>query len=151
LQTCGDWSSKRDIPTVGEIKSVFWGNNQYDQGFEGTLDRFRASNAQQDWVLNVTDVKDDYDNLPQNYSLFQNYPNPFNPSSIIRYDLPKEGMVSIKIYDMLGREVKTLVNEYKSVGSYNIEFNANNLTSGIYFYHLQTSDFSQTKKLILMK
>jgi hypothetical protein len=90
-------------------------------------------------------------NIVSDYKLEQNYPNPFNPSTKIEYDLPKEGMISLKIYDMLGREVKTLVNEHKNAGSYNIEFNANHLTSGIYFYRLTSGNFTQVKKLILIK
>jgi hypothetical protein len=90
-------------------------------------------------------------NIVSDYKLEQNYPNPFNPTTKIMYKLPKEGMVSLKIYDMLGREVKTLVNEHKNAGSYNIEFNANHLTSGIYFYRLTSGNFTQVKKLILIK
>ena len=99
----------------------------------------------------TTSVKELNVAIPTEYFLFQNYPNPFNPSTIIRYDLPKEGMVSIKIYDMLGIEVKTLVNEYKSAGIYNIEFNASNLTSGIYFYKLTLGNITQAKKMLLLK
>jgi Secretion system C-terminal sorting domain len=75
----------------------------------------------------------------------------FNPLTIIRYALPKEGMVSIKIYDLLGGKVQTLVNEYKSAGIYNIKFNAINLRSGTYFYRLTTDNFTQSKKFVLMK
>ena len=89
--------------------------------------------------------------IPTAFQLIQNYPNPFNPSTIIGYDLPKEGMVSIKIYDMLGREVKTLINEEKSTGSYNINFDASGLPSGVYFYRLQAGSFTETKKLVLLR
>jgi len=89
--------------------------------------------------------------IPNHFALSQNHPNPFNPSTIITYDLPKEGMVTIKIYDLLGREVKTLVDEYKSAGSYSVAFDARNLTSGTYFYRLTSGDFTEIKKLILMK
>ncbi|PJA97978.1 MAG: hypothetical protein CO128_09690 [Ignavibacteriales bacterium CG_4_9_14_3_um_filter_30_11] len=88
---------------------------------------------------------------PNTFTLAQNYPNPFNPSTIIRYGLPKEGFVTLNVYDMLGREVKILVNEFKSAGSYSVDFNASNLASGIYFYQMQAGDFVQTKKLLLMK
>lgn len=94
---------------------------------------------------------EDEGGIPTKFVLSQNYPNPFNPSTTIRYNLPKEAMVSIKVYDMLGREMKTLIKEYKSAGSYNVEFNASNLTSGIYFYRLTAGDFTQVKKLVLMK
>lgn len=104
--------------------------------------------------INNTDLNNfgiDVVNIPLSYMLYQNYPNPFNPSTKIRYEIPKESFVTIKIYDVLGREVSTLVNEQKSAGYYNIEFNANNLASGIYFYRIQAGDFVRTKKLILLK
>ena len=85
------------------------------------------------------------------YRLFQNYPNPFNPSTKINYTVPKSGFVTIKVYDLLGREVTTLVNENKPVGNYNVEFNAGKLVSGVYFYRMNAGDFVQTKKLILLK
>jgi len=85
------------------------------------------------------------------FKLEQNYPNPFNPSTIIRYVIPKAGIVSLKIFDVLGQEVKTLINEYKNVGSYSVNFNAERLASGVYFYHLKAGDFMQTKKMILLK
>lgn len=89
--------------------------------------------------------------IPKSYKLSQNYPNPFNPSTIIKYDLPKEGMVKIVVYDAIGREVKTLVNEEQNAGSYKVEFDGSNLPSGIYFYKLQAGDFTETKKMLLIK
>ncbi len=87
----------------------------------------------------------------KNYSLSQNYPNPFNSSTVINYQLPVTSNVTLKVYDILGREVATLVNEEKHAGSYEIEFNGTNLTSGIYFYHLISGDYSKTKKMILLR
>ena len=81
----------------------------------------------------------------------QNFPNPFNPSTTINYQIPKDGMVTIKIYDILGREIRTLVNEYKPAGRYNITFNASNLASGVYIYQLKSGSFVASKKLVLMK
>jgi hypothetical protein len=89
--------------------------------------------------------------IPQSFHLFQNYPNPFNPSTMIKYDLPKEGFVTLKIYNILGKEAKTLVSEYESAGTYNIAFNASDLPSGIYFYRLSSGNFAQVKKLLLLK
>jgi len=89
--------------------------------------------------------------LPVKYALFQNYPNPFNPSTIIEYSLPQYGFVTLIVYDMLGREIATLVNEEKPIGSYEVEFDAIGLTSGIYFYRLQAGNFIQTQKMILIK
>jgi hypothetical protein len=85
------------------------------------------------------------------YSLEQNYPNPFNPTTTIKYQVPEAGNVTLKIYDTLGREVKTLVNETQSSGVYSVEFNASQLASGIYIYKLQSGDFVSVKKLMLMK
>jgi hypothetical protein len=87
------------------------------------------------------------------YALSQNYPNPFNPSTLISYELPLTGLVTLKVYDLLGREVATLVNEEKPAGSYNAQFTMNNvqLSSGIYFYKLQAGEFVETKKMILLK
>ena len=88
---------------------------------------------------------------PLNYELSQNYPNPFNPVTKINYALPKSGIVTLKIYDVLGREVMTLVNEMKSAGNYSIDFNGANLSSGIYFYTLKSGDFTSVKKMTLIK
>ena len=87
----------------------------------------------------------------KDYALMQNYPNPFNPSTTINYQLPKDGFVTLIIYDILGREVKTLVNEYKAQGRYEVNFNASNLASGVYIYRIKVNDFSTSKKLLLMK
>lgn len=88
---------------------------------------------------------------PDKYNLSQNYPNPFNPSTKINYDLAKEGFVSIKVFDNLGREVATLVNDFKSAGFYTVEFNAAQLTSGLYFYKMETNGFTKVLKMSLIK
>ncbi len=86
-----------------------------------------------------------------NYTLNQNYPNPFNPTTKISYSIPQSGFVQLNVYDALGNVVKTLVNESKDAGYYDIEFNASGLTSGIYFYQIKSCNFSETKKLVIMK
>lgn len=88
---------------------------------------------------------------PFTYDLSQNYPNPFNPSTTISWQLKNDGLVTIKIYDQLGKEVATLVNEEKAAGSYEIEFNASELASGVYYYRINAGTFVDTKKMILMK
>ena len=88
---------------------------------------------------------------PTNYKLFQNYPNPFNPITRISYNIPKQGLVSLKIYDILGREVKELVNEIKSQGSYSVDFNASGLPSGVYLYRIKSEGFTETKRMLLIK
>ena len=101
------------------------------------------------WVLSIG-VDDD---LPtaKDFRLFQNYPNPFNPSTKIYYHIAQTGFVKLAVYDILGNEVETLVNEEKPIGSYKVNFDATGLSSGIYFYKLQAGDFVQTKKMILLK
>ena len=89
--------------------------------------------------------------IPRVFALQQNYPNPFNPSTNIRYSIPQSSNVVIKVFDILGNEIETLVNEEKPVGSYEVDFNASELSSGIYFYKLQAGEFIQTKKMIILK
>jgi hypothetical protein len=89
--------------------------------------------------------------LPIEYNLFQNYPNPFNPSTTILYSVTNSELVRIKVYDILGREVKLLVNEIKQPGTYEVQFDASNLASGIYLYRIESGKFIQTKKMILLK
>lgn len=91
------------------------------------------------------------DNVPEKYNLSQNYPNPFNPVTNIKFDLLKGSFVTLKVYDITGKESATLVNEFKAKGSYLVDFNASNLSSGIYFYKLKTNDFNETKRMIVVK
>jgi len=90
-------------------------------------------------------------NYPETYQLFQNYPNPFNPVTNISYTIPQNGIVSIKVYDILGKEVSTLVNGYQNAGLYTLQFDASNLSSGVYFYKLTAGDYSKVLKMILLK
>ncbi|MCO6448305.1 MAG: T9SS type A sorting domain-containing protein [Ignavibacteriota bacterium] len=119
----------------------------------GTLDYLNIS----------TDLNDAVFVQPDKFMLYQNYPNPFNPSTKIKYSIPDVSLsqvdrclVTLKVYDILGNEIATLVNEEKSAGEYEIEFNGhsdggNNLSSGVYFYQLQTNNFIQTKKMIFIQ
>jgi len=102
-------------------------------------------------IDSTTSIADKHLSVPSNYLLYQNYPNPFNPITKIKYSIPLSDNVKIKVYDILGREIKTLLNEYKQAGTYEIEFDANNLISGVYFYSLQAGNYAATKKLILIK
>lgn len=88
---------------------------------------------------------------PREYLLEQNYPNPFNPSTVINYQIPRDGYVTLKVFDLLGNEVKTLVKEQKSTGSYRASFDATELSSGIYIYRLQVNDFVSSRKMIVLK
>lgn len=88
---------------------------------------------------------------PKSYALSQNYPNPFNPVTRINYALPKDGFVTLKVYDIIGREVANIISEFKTAGNYSIDFDASKLSSGIYYYKLQSDLFSSVKKMVLMK
>jgi hypothetical protein len=98
-----------------------------------------------------SDINEISGDLPEIYSLEQNYPNPFNPSTSIQFRIPENSFVSLKIYNVLGKEVSTLMNEEKNAGTYEVNFNASALSSGVYFYKLEAGNFVQTKKMILMK
>ena len=124
-----------DNPQVSGTNQVYYRLKQID--FDGTS---TYSN-----IVNVV-----YD-VPAEFVLNQNYPNPFNPATTISYFVPKESFVSIKVFDFLGREVTTLVNEMKSTGSYELSFDASNLPSGTYFYTLMTDNYTATKKMMILK
>lgn len=102
-------------------------------------------------TLNPIGITNINKTVPKGYSLEQNYPNPFNPVTNIRIKMPKEGFVKLIVYDVTGREAAILVNETLRAGEYNVDFNAGNLPSGVYFYRLVTNDFSKTKKMVLVK
>jgi hypothetical protein len=100
----------------------------------------------------VMDVENDkFASLPTIFNLHQNYPNPFNPTTTIRYELPKSSLVTLKVFDLLGREVATLVNEQKSTGRYSVTWDASSMASGIYFYKINAGEFREAKRLILLK
>ena len=105
-----------------------------------------------------TGIDDDKNLIANDFKLYQNYPNPFNPVTTIKYTIPALGVgnenfrsVQITIFDVLGREITTLVNEQKSAGTYEVQFDASQLSSGVYFYQLKHGDFLNTKKMVLLK
>lgn len=89
--------------------------------------------------------------LPKEFALQQNFPNPFNPTTSINYDLPVSSMVTLKIYDIAGKEIATLVNEQQNAGIYNVQFHGSNIASGVYFYRIEAGEFTQVKKMFLIK
>jgi len=99
----------------------------------------------------TTNVLNDNGLLPTVYALLQNYPNPFNPATKIGYQLPKNSLVTLKVYDIIGREVSTLVNEQEIAGHYEATFDGSKLASGVYFYRIQAGSFTATKIFVLMK
>ena len=108
-----------------------------------------------DFILTVIDTSGSLsiveNNLPNTFSLKQNYPNPFNPLTTIEYNIPQNNFVRITIYNLRGEKIKTLVNKNKIAGNYSIVFDGNNFSSGIYFYRIEAGNYSNTKKLVLMK
>ncbi len=102
-------------------------------------------------VDSLVGISSNGNGIPNIYRLEQNYPNPFNPSTKIAYELPKAGLVSMVVFDILGREVATLVNEVKPAGKYSVNFNASSLASGVYFYRITAGDFTESKKMLLIK
>lgn len=89
--------------------------------------------------------------IPKEYKMFNNYPNPFNPATKVRFDLPKSSEVKITVFDVTGKEAAVLVNETLQAGSYQTEWNAAAFPSGVYFYRIQAGDFSETKRMILVR
>lgn len=135
--------------TGGTIYSLFGvsftdANNGSAVGFEGTI--LRTTNG---GVTFVGDVK--LNEVPEKYSLGYNFPNPFNPSTTIRYAVLQQSLVTIKVFDILGNEVETLLNAEKSKGTYDLTWNAFNKPSGVYFYRIEAGAFIQTRKMLLMK
>ena len=120
-------------------------NQQYFAGWT----KFDPQNV--DYTNGVTAVNEAANAVPQAYQLNQNYPNPFNPSTAITFVVPTNGQVSLKVYDMLGREVATLVNGLQDAGVHTAYFNASNLASGVYLYKISAGNFTQVKKMMLLK
>ncbi len=139
--TPSQWATKIYTMPVGTnmvrfiAKSAF-GNNLY-------IDDISSGTA--------TGVSTPISFTPVKYELSQNFPNPFNPTTKINFALPKQGLVTLKIYDMLGKEVAQLVNEVRNAGNYSVDFNASNYASGVYFYKMTSADFSEVKRMMLVK
>ena len=135
--------------------------------FAGIWNNYSVSTIWRRSLSEIIDVKNISSTVPDKYSLSQNYPNPFNPSTKIRFSIPppdksgsrtksdfeggQGGMIVLKVYDILGNEIATLVNEYLKPGTYEVKFDGSQLVSGMYFYTLTAGDFKETKKLILIK
>jgi len=122
---------------------------------DGDIDVLSASAGDNKiaWYENLgpVGIESNSNEIPIEYSLSQNYPNPFNPTTTIKYQIPEISFVTLKVYNVLGNEIKTLVNEEKPTGTYNVTWHAKNLPSGVYFYQLQAGSFIDVKKMILLK
>ncbi|MCW8803831.1 MAG: peptidylprolyl isomerase, partial [Ignavibacteriaceae bacterium] len=140
----GITSTSYSVNGLEENKKLYWRVRGATANYEGLFSQvFR-------FTTGSTSSVNDNDNI-YTYNLEQNYPNPFNPVTVIKYQLAKPGFVTISIYNILGMEIAKLVKEEKSAGSYEVEYGATHLPSGIYFYRLQAGPFVETKKMVLMK
>ncbi len=155
IEICFDnsaWTSNSTVAGTSQTGTVI--HNHVDGGIGCNLTSTSTASTRPNicMVINTaTDVNPVGTSIPSVYSLSQNYPNPFNPSTKINFAIPKQGLVILKIYDILGREVRTLVNEVKSAGQYTVDFNASEFSSGVYFYKLESNSFSDIKKMLLVK
>ncbi|MCX6150904.1 MAG: T9SS type A sorting domain-containing protein [Ignavibacteriales bacterium] len=165
ISRLSDLKTAKNPPRPGSSPlRIGWAGNSWDtpptnRNFMGKMDGIKLYNYA---ALNLphnpyTAVENDNpENLPVKYQLFQNYPNPFNPETVIKFAIPKSDLVSLEVYDILGKKVRTLVSEFKSAGKYEIRWNGKNtnganVTSGIYFYRLKTADYSQIMKMLLLR
>ena len=140
----------KGVTIWGYVQGLTWNTTTYLVRSDGTA---RPALL---WMANYIannplGVEETASKLPSNFQLAQNYPNPFNPTTVIRYQLPAAGHITLKVYDVLGREVETLVDGKQNAGYYNVTFNASKLSSGVYIYRLQSENISISKKLVLVK
>ena len=122
-----------------------------DQFDDGTVSVLNYAKIDGKTYGTLVFVEDESLLIPSEFNLSQNYPNPFNPSTIIAYSIPQRSNVSLKIYDVLGKEIATLIDEQKEAGLYEIKFDASKLSSGVYIYSIQAGDFLESRKMILIK
>jgi len=152
LYTDNSLATLTAIPNTG-WKFDRWTDNgttvSTDSTFTFTVDKSLHLSAELSEIL--TDIDNAWSGTPLNYKLSNNYPNPFNPSTIIMYALPEGTNVKLSVFNLLGQKIVELVNEYKSEGYHSVNFNAEGLPSGTYLYQIETANFNQTKKLILLK
>jgi peptidoglycan/xylan/chitin deacetylase (PgdA/CDA1 family) len=146
------WSNIGTLPGAGNSNSVktysFIDNSHQSNGKYF----YRLKMIDNDGQFKYSDtVALEINSVPRNYALAQNYPNPFNPSTKIRYEVSSMQFITLKVYNVLGKEIQTLVNEEKPIGSYELTWNAANLPSGVYYYRIQAGNFSATRKMILLK
>jgi len=137
------WTNVNSGLPVGYVANAFVISGGYI--YAGTSGVWRRNLSE---IIGITKITS---TVPDNFALNQNYPNPFNPSTNINFSVPKSGFVRLTVYDITGREVITLVNEQLSSGTYKVDWNASNQPSGVYIYRLVAGDYSDVKKMILLK
>ncbi|HCY76711.1 MAG TPA: hypothetical protein DHV28_12395 [Ignavibacteriales bacterium] len=141
---------------TNEMKYPVFGVSYFELNVNGSVTNHKVVEYN---TQTPTDVKEDPQQIVNGFELLQNYPNPFNPSTVINYQITKSSKVTLKVYDIIGNEIKTLVNNQQPAGKYSVEFNASNLPSGVYLYRLEAGDpstgsgqgFVQTRKMTLIK
>lgn len=140
------------------LNSKFQGHNPIGYWKLSVYDNGNAANTGWlfGWAIQInngslTGINNNNNQIVDKYSLSQNFPNPFNPTTKISYSIPKAGLVQLKIYDVLGREVASPVNEFKNAGVYTLDFDGSKFSSGVYFYKLTSGDFTKVKKMVLIK
>ena len=159
IETSDDSVKWQQVVTNASSASQEWTINDFTNLTTRYIRIICLSNNQADWagIWEARILKSDKatsieeSSIPQSFALEQNYPNPFNPTTNIRFSIPKESFVTLKVYNILGKEIATLVNERKPQGTYNLKFDASNLPSGIYFARIQADSFIDVKKMSLIK
>jgi subtilisin-like proprotein convertase family protein len=144
------------LQPYNSLKTILTGKNPHGTWRLKVTDLFNGSTGYlYGWGININNISgikgESTTEIPNHYQLDQNYPNPFNPTTTISYQLPISSIVTLKMYDILGREIATLVNEKKDAGKYVIDFNGSYLPSGVYVYRIQAGSFVETKKMMLLK
>ncbi len=150
-----DQNTPTIVPNGSGGAIITWGDKRND--FISAYDIYTQMVNSNGFLGEVSDIDEESD-IVMSFDMLQNYPNPFNPSTKIKYSIPsvisneeRSLNVLLRVYDILGNEVATLVNEEKPAGNYEIEFNASKLSSGVYFYQIKAGDFIKTKKMILLR
>ncbi|NUN10192.1 MAG: T9SS type A sorting domain-containing protein [Ignavibacteriaceae bacterium] len=149
-KSTGEWNKVGSVSASGnstEIRNYVF----TDAGLSAGKYSYRLRIVDFDGTFKYSPAAEVNVGMPMEFSLSQNYPNPFNPSTVISFQLPVSGKVSLKVYDVTGKEVSTLVNEVKEAGYHSVKFDASDLTSGMYVYELKSGNFVQSKKLLLVK
>ena len=140
-----NWESPEEGEFARGLAFAPDGNTAYIGTFSNTTSRLQKLSL----VANGVEVISS--EVPDGYELSQNYPNPFNPSTVINFSIPTSGLVTVKVFDILGQEVAELINEVKAAGSYQVDFNAANMSSGMYVYRISSGKFNATRKMMLLK
>ena len=149
------------MPTGTGFRAAGYTGGAYSLNTGGKIDEFRLYNRAltpaeiaATWNAELpilTAIHSNTNQVPSSYNLAQNYPNPFNPSTKISFSIPKAGNVKLAVFDILGKQVTELVNGFKQAGTYDINFNASNIASGVYFYKIESGSFTEVKKMLLVK